>query len=87
MTKKQELEIKLDILMNVYDAINQYRLSETTERLEKNIMQIEAQLEVMKDEDDEKTDKNIQEIQTVIKYADGKAIQKISNYKYVNEDI
>jgi len=87
MTKKQELEMKLDILMNVCDAINQYRLSKSTERLEKNIMQIDAQLEVIQDEDDEKIDKDIQEIQTVIKYADGKAIQKIINYKYVSEDI
>ena len=73
---RELLELKLEI----YQKILAYTLSNDSSYIVDEIKRIEAQLELI--QDDEIEDKDIEEIISTTRYADGKPVESKMQYKY-----
>ena len=74
---KELLELKLEI----YQKILAYTLSNDSSYIVDEIKRVEAQLELIKD-DYEIEDKDVEEIISTTRYADGKPVETKMQYKY-----
>lgn len=73
---KELLELKLEI----YQKILAYTLSNDSSYIVDEIKRIEAQLELI--QDDEIEDKDVEEIISTTRYANGKPVESKMQYKY-----
>lgn len=73
---KELLELKLEI----YQKILAYTLSNDSSYIVDEIKRIEAQLDLI--QDDEIEDKDVEEIISTTRYANGKPVESKMQYKY-----
>ena len=75
---KELLELKLEIYQKILD----YTLSSDNKNIVDEIKKNEALLEAIQNDDIEDKDKDIEEIISITKYANGKPLESKMQYKY-----